>query len=319
MCQRTGSYRIAGTQEVIDLPADEGHVSGASTSSAAASAASTVNRDDHYLHESLFRWAGWSLVAPRPGRTIRSQENADTGVQGEVVEDVKDELAQGGTGIAASFSATKGSLPRLRYGMSYRMRARIVDVAGNSLAPEDRSLKDDDNITEPAGYWRFEPVDPPALVQRARVTEGESLERLVIRSNFDADPAAYLQSPDFAMAIALPASSDFEYGPVSERHVVPPKSSQLQCETHGAFDALWSNPADIKSAYEIAAREAGTLYDATPGAQVELITPKALIGIATTLSVPPRLPAPDNPTGDRLAPGGIRDSPRGQRDHALPA
>ena len=32
---------------------------------------------------------------------------------------------------------------------------------------------------------------------------------------------------------SLPASADFEYTAVNERHAVPPKSSQLQCEQHG--------------------------------------------------------------------------------------
>ena len=32
-----------------------------------------------------------------------------------------------------TFVAAKGSLPRLRFGVPYRFRARIVDLAGNSL------------------------------------------------------------------------------------------------------------------------------------------------------------------------------------------
>ena len=84
---------------------------------------------------------------------------------------------------------------------------------------------------------------------------------------------------------------------------VPPKSSQLQCEQHGLFDSLFSNPADIKTAYAIAAREAGTLYDAGPSTQIELVTPGSLANVATTASVPPELPTSENPTGDRLVPG----------------
>ena len=298
LCRRVGSYWLTGSRQPIELPPDEGYVKGASTSSGGAPAS---DPDDHYLHESLFRWAGWSLVAPRPGRTLRAREDAASGVQGEQVEDVSDELSDGGSGVAARFTVAKGSLPKLRFGTLYRLRARLVDLAGNSLAPDDASLDGDPDVSEPAGYWRFEPVDPPALVQRARVSEGESLERLVIRSNAGSDPEAYLGTADFVAASA--GQTDFDYLPRAERHLVPPKASQLLCETHGAFDGLWSNPADIKAAYAIAAREAGTLYDELPGAQVKLITPSALAGVATTTAVPPRLPSPGNPTGDRLAAG----------------
>jgi hypothetical protein len=299
LCQRHGTYRFTGGTETLDLPDDEGYVKGASASSSADPA---VDPDDHYLHESMFRWTGWSLVVPRPGRTMRARTDPDSGVQGEIPEDVTDE-ASSGNGLAVTFSVAKGSLPRLRFGTPYRLRARIVDLAGNSLALADPSLETDPNASNPAAFWRFEAVDPPAMIHRARTSEGESLERMVIRSNWNADPAAYLSTPAFATAIALPASADFEYAAVNERHLVPPKSSQLQCEQHGMFDALFGNPADIKQAYEVAARESGTLYDPLPASQIELITPASLTDVATTKTVPLKLPSKDNPIGDRIAPG----------------
>lgn len=291
LCQRVGDYRLTGTQATLDIEPDEGYVKGASTTSDADSP------DDHYLHESMFRWTGWSLAAPRPGRTLRSRDDAGSGVQSETPEDVQDEHAAG-NGLSVRFTAARGSLPRLRFGVAYRVRARLVDVAGNSLELDDPSLEKDTAVSEAVTYRRFEPLDPPALVQRARGSEGESLERLVIRSNFDADAAAYLGTSAFAAAIALPASQDFEYADRSERHAVPPKASQQMCETHAMFDALGGSPAEIRKAYAIAAREAGTLYDGG-----ELVTPAALANVATTAEVPPRLPSPDNPVGDRLAPG----------------
>jgi hypothetical protein len=300
LCQRHGTYRFIGSGDTIEFPDDEGYVKGASTTS---SASADGDPDDHYLHESLFRWTGWSLVAPRPGRTLRSQIDEASGVQGEVPEDVTDEASTGGNGLAVTFVAAKGSLPRLRFGVPYRFRARIVDLAGNSLDLKDPSLDKDPDVTQPVFYWRFEPVDPPALVHRSRTSEGESLERMVIRSNWNANAKAYLTTPPFAAARALPASADFEYTEVNERHAVPPKSSQLQCEQHALFDPLLTNPASIKTAYSIAAREAGTLYDAGPSTAIELVTPASLTNVATTTALPPQLPSPDNPTGDRLAPG----------------
>jgi hypothetical protein len=301
LCARQGDYRFSDTGEPLDLAADEGYIKGASTTRTPEPEAANSN-EDHYLHESLFRWSGWSLVAPRPGRTLLAGEEA-SGVQSETPQSVDATLSSGGNGLSVNFKPTKGSLPRLRFGMAYRLRVRAVDLAGNSLSADERSLRDDDNISEPVTYWRFEPVDPPVLMQRVRLSEGESLERLVLRSNFDVDCEAYLATPAFAAAIDQPASAAFEYTATNQRHVAPPKTSQLQCESHGVFDDMLGAPGDIKKAYAIAAREAGTLYDSPAGAVVELVTPSALEGVATTVQVPPRLPSTDNPSGDRLAPG----------------
>ena len=201
------------------------------------------------------------------------------------------------------FRAEPGTLPRLRFGQDYRLRARAVDLAGNSLGLGEPA--DGEQATEAVSYLRFEPVDPPALVHRHRVSEGESLERLVLRSNHDADPKAYLSTPAFKAAIQLPASADFEYVAQNQRHVVPPKSSQLQCEQHGLFDKAFGggSPAAIKAAYKTAVREAGTLYDKLPGASIELVTPASVASQALTTTVPPALPSPASPTGGRLVGG----------------
>ncbi|MDE2402650.1 MAG: hypothetical protein KGL90_13390 [Burkholderiales bacterium] len=297
LCWREGDYRLIKQADTpVPLQADEGYVKSASTTGDGG--------DDHYLHETLFRWTGWSLAAPRPGLTIKPDAATDSGLQGEQVGGV-DEQAERGNGLAVNFKARKGTLPRLRFGFDYRFRARIVDLAGNSLRADDPGLGDLEQATEPVSYLRFEPVDPPALVHRHRVSEGESLERMVIRSNYNADTSAYLSSTDFVTETAKPASADFEYADVNERHLVPPKSSQLQCEQHGLFDANFDlgTPAAIKQAYATAAREAGTLLDSTPSAQLELVTPASVKDVATSTTLPLHLPKADNPTGDRLVGG----------------
>lgn len=296
LCARDGDYTVIHTDEKLDFQPDEGYVKGASTSGDGS--------DDHYLHEALFRWTGWSLVAPRPGRTIKAVEEPGSGLQGESVEHV-DEVTDQGNGLSVQFKALKGSLPRLRFGWSYRFRARVTDLAGNSLALNDASLADTEQATEAVPYLRFEPVDPPALAHAHRVSEGESLERLVVRSNAEVSPKSYLKTPDFKTAIQLPASADFEYLATCDRHVVPPKSSQLQCEQHGLLDAAFGSgdPVRIKAAYEVASREAGTLFDKLPGSQIELITPTSVAASAQTATVPPKLPDAEHPTGERLVGG----------------
>ena len=73
--------------------------------------------------------------------------------------------------------------PCSRFGRSYRFRARVVDLAGNSL-PFSESAPFD-YTTDPVGYGRLEPVGSPTIVPCAPRTPGESLETLVIRSNYD--------------------------------------------------------------------------------------------------------------------------------------
>ena len=291
--RRIGAYRLTKPDRSVDFGADEGYVKGPSTTS-------SEGTDEHYLHESLFRWAGWSLAAPRPGRTIIAEDGAGPGLQRERVGHV-DEVAPNGSGVAARFVAEPRSLPRLRFGERYRFRARVVDLAGNSLALDDPSLGEFEQATNEVDYLRFEPVDPPALVQRDRLSEGESLERVVIRSNTDIDPESYLATPAFAAAIADPASAGFDYVADAVRHVVPPKTAQLQAEMHRLFDqAIGGAPADALAAYTlITEREPLSLFD-VPG--VMLVTPPSTTQ-ATSTALPLALPGPGNPTGDRLAGG----------------
>ena len=306
LCARVGDYSLTKSGEKIYLKPDEGYVYGASTTS------EKPDSDEQYLHESLFRWTGWSLCTPRPGLTLMAEEADDGNIQSEVLCEITDE-AENGCGVKSKFTTPRGSLPRLRYGNRYRLRARIVDLAGNSLAIDDPSLRELTGASDAVGYWRFEPIDPPVLAHRARLSEGESLERMVIRSNYDASAEEYIRTKDFIRSVSLPDSRDFGYGSANERHFVPPKSSQLQCETHGLFDAYFGDWERIKTAYEIAAdREAGSLYDGLPDSPdpeavrdcpVKLITPSSLKDIATTMAVKPNMPSPENPVGDRMAGG----------------
>src|SRR5262249_50988263 len=95
-----------------------------------------------YFHESLMRWHGWSLAAPRPGQTI-TNAGPDT---------VTNQVVGGGFPLAVNFRAMPGTLPRLRFGGKYQFRARAVDLAGNSLTiPEaDELLPELESLARPA-------------------------------------------------------------------------------------------------------------------------------------------------------------------------
>jgi hypothetical protein len=71
---------------------------------------------------------------------------------------------------------------------------------------------------------------------RNRRTEGESVERLVIRSNYDKDIEA-----------------------VTERHIVPPKSSQTLAEEHQLFDDAGNGQVDAAAYNLIISKEDGAI------------------------------------------------------------
>lgn len=224
--RRQGVYKFSDGGILVSA-VDEG----ATTMGVSQSADGTT--PDLYLHETMVTWQGWSLSAPRYGKMVNNEDAAAN----------PDNTPAPEFGLETTFNPVPRSLPRLRYGTDYRMRARAVDLAGNSL-PYD--TPDDSLATQPSVYTRMEPVESPMTLLRAPTTQGESVERMVIRSNYNTAAA----------------------GP-NERHIAPPRIAQIQAETHGMFD---TDSGLDKAAYDmIVAREANYNPDAThPEEQLSL-------------------------------------------------
>ncbi len=311
LCQRIVKYGwVNGNGPELEPAKDEGYLSGASTTTKPPDELPPNATQDHYLHEALAKWTGWSLVAPRPGRRIRPYPDSSTppgerkklGLIQEEKVDAQSaaDTHAGGTPITRNVTAVPGSLPRLRFGFAYRMRARLVDLAGNSLEFDDPALGATEEASELVPYLRYEPLDAPVLSLRARVSEGESLERMVIRSNFNQTSAEYLQQAPYAGNV--PTETGFAYAELSERHVLPPKTSQLMAEQHGMFESAFgpgATPAEIAQVYKtIIEYEAGSLYDG--GATVHIVTPPKEGALPPS---PERTLAEKPPEGFRLLPG----------------
>ena len=229
LCQRIGTYTFLdapGGPLTLSDEEDEGFVQIGITEPLSTTGTRVLR-----AHESLFTWDGWSLSAPRPGQTILPDDTLGDTPNTAVTQ----------FHMEAEFRAKPKSLPRLRFGYNYRLRARAVDLAGNSaFTPDDAGFSDTPTeVTTEFMFRRFEPVSPPMLFLRAELKEGDSLERMVVRSQFDDTPATiHVQE--------------------TERHVVPPKTSQLMAERHGRFDGT---PGMLKdqAAYDLARREASSL------------------------------------------------------------
>ncbi len=304
LCRRKGRYRIGSP--AVDVTADdEGFV---------ADSVITKNadglEDDLYIHDAVFQWDGWSLVAEKPGNTIIPEEvsgDAEPGAlkhgyehSGRVKKSPPSDFP-----METSFIPQPGSLPKLRYGRKYRIRARAVDIAGN-IIPLRPESGDTAHASNPVVFGRFEPVLPPAIILRTRLTEGESTERMVIRSNFDLSAEEYSNDADVQQAIS---SYGHTYLPDNQRHVAPAKTAQITAEMHGEFDEAIGKVQNITSWFHIAVKERGTFNDtmiidtntgqaAIPVQGQELVTPSNL-----PPDVQPVQNLDDLGPGDSLAPG----------------
>ena len=116
-----------------------------------------------------------------------------------------------------------------------------------------------DTVTRPRPFLRWEPVPPPAVVPRHRYSEGESLRTLVIRSGVEQDPDT------LAVTVTDPRTyaADTGYRATAERHLAPPKTTQIQAEQYGLFDqAIGSgDPAAQQRMLGWALTEDGTFAD----------------------------------------------------------
>ena len=117
--------------------------------------------------------------------------------------------------MTSSFTAHPGSLPTLRFGRRYRMRARAVDLAGQGVpltatAPDDLSRPRAANCCRTSATSRSR---TPSVVLRTPPVAGRSLAQLVIRS-FNSDPAL----------------DPWPTGDLDERHLAPPRASVMMAE-----------------------------------------------------------------------------------------
>ncbi len=250
--EREGTYRVKRPgHAAVKLPIDpdEGYVKSASGSS-------VPNDDDLYLHETLIGWDGWSLAAKRPGKPIKNRE------AGDVPPNNPTDFP-----LFTAFTPVPGTLPRLRFGHSYRFRARAVDLAGNSV-PEPVIAAG--HTSDQHTFRRFEPVPSPAVIPRRPFTEGESLLRMVIRSTLGILPPDYVE---LARVTGLPGHADqlLAYRATNERHLAAPLAAEQLAEWHGEFDAAFGKSApqaQIDEQFDVAARESGSFLQPDPDAFV---------------------------------------------------
>jgi hypothetical protein len=218
-----------------------------------------ARRDSASLSERLRSQLLQQLAAPAtPADTVRLPGEMSTG-DAAVDEQLRISLAQ-----AVAHSSSGESAPTqhpidtvaqavraLAAGRPLRVRpqlgteahtlAQLVARAGVGAEAEAVALR---TVTAPRPYLRWDPVPFPALVPRFEYSTGEQLSRLVVRSG-------------------LPDDGGSDVRPTSERHLAPPKATQLEAETAGRFDAAigTGDAAEVARLYRLALVEEGTFLD----------------------------------------------------------
>lgn len=257
LCERAGVYRLVDDEgELIDPSAvrtieDHGYVK-------RSGATSKDETSDLYLNETLVRWTGWSLVAPLPGKTVipvhGTRVDSETGktvpTQGEV-ESATVSTAADGFRVETRFAPAQKSLPRLRFGDSYRFAMAWVDLAGRPLTQLAKGPGADAPVSEPIVFRRFEPLAPPSVLPFGAFKLGNSLERLVVRSDYDRSPAEWL-----AGLSPSPGLDERD-----ERRLFAPKTSQQMAELHGRFDHALGPTGDHAAGFALGVREKGKFED----------------------------------------------------------
>ncbi|HXK19354.1 MAG TPA: hypothetical protein VNG33_16200, partial [Polyangiaceae bacterium] len=128
---------------------------------------------------------------------------------------------------------------KLRFGEQYQLRARAVDLAGNSL-PLSANAPSASVVTPSQRFLRFEPLPAPVTVQRRKVVEGESAEHIVIRSSTQS------------------GKHDDLFFSQNDRHVAPPSTTLDLVLMHGKLDSLFSDPS---KSFNVALKSEGTFLD----------------------------------------------------------
>ncbi|THA30102.1 hypothetical protein [Streptomyces sp. A1547] len=194
---------IGADGEAMEGLPEEGHLK-----------ANAAIHDVNGLHadEIVAGWRGWSLAVPRPSFDGTPPPTPPPAP---------------GMNISMSFEAEEGSLPRLRFGRHYSLRARVADIAGGGLGPGDPAA--DQHTTPPEFYGRYEPLCSPDVsfpegTDLTRVGPGESVEHVVVRS----DPLTGLDVEEFAGRTQHPLHD--------ERVLRPPGNSLAVAEQHGMLD-----------------------------------------------------------------------------------
>ncbi|HLJ29462.1 MAG TPA: hypothetical protein VKY85_22325 [Candidatus Angelobacter sp.] len=198
ICQRKSTYDVytPRTDTKVDsfcpstpmeLSADEGFVSFGATQSTVDPTAKPGDSSSTQtqIHQSVFTWTGWSLSVLQPDFPAMNQQESDEARKGNNPFDSQ-HLA-----IRPQYELLPGTkLPPLRFNGDYKVRCRIVDLAGNGAPPEldPENLKYDNFTACPlTPFSRHEPIRAPQFLLLEPINRtgepGTHIDHMVARDN----------------------------------------------------------------------------------------------------------------------------------------
>jgi hypothetical protein len=182
------------------------------------------------VSDQILIWNGWSLSAPKPSKST-------TGGGAVESRDRQTNSAEYPANVVIDYKPVAGSLPRLRYGSTYRLRVRQADITGGGPTLETPTPRG--AASSVVQYGRFAPVSAPLVVRRVSRPDpgvGDEPDTIVILS-------------DLGQSTNTIASTD--------RLVFPPSVAQSVAERHG----LPGDGTDPTAYDDLAARDATSLSD----------------------------------------------------------
>lgn len=168
-----------------------------STTTSDAPGGQPVDADLH-IHEILFRWRGWSLGVPQPVAALQQDQCAP----------------QQTFPFNLRTDVPVKSLPPLRFGTTYEIRVRTMDIGCNVSKPANDlpSLK--------SKFLRYQPVSAPVILLETPFKEsdspGEGVDLLLLRDGATDEEKSKAPEPF--------------------RTLVPPRVNLDMAELHGCFD-----------------------------------------------------------------------------------
>jgi hypothetical protein len=250
LCERQLTFSFKRGDRVRYLaPMDEGWVASEAMAEVDEQGTKQLRKS-----ENLFRWDGWSLVAPDPSKPIKETRPEP------------DDPRRATPDVIASVHAKPMSLPRLRFGHTYRFRARIADHAGNAWLLEYADALDTKKLESSSiVYRRFDPLNPPFFVGLQPPGPGKAVGGA--QKDRDATKLNDADGPDQGETLVI-RSGMATASSTGEWLVLPAEVKVQEAKWMGAFDAV-KNPED---GFRILERYCGALPEAYDPAFIGRIT-----------------------------------------------
>lgn len=229
--------------------------------------------DTLLVSDVVTRWDGWSIAVERPGRMLL-QPDANTNALTEKQQAPQTWLTMHAAVPEKAADGSEGRLPVLRYGASYAVRARAVDVCG--AAPTWSGAP----TSPPARFHRWDPVAAPLVLPPPALTAGETARTLVVRS----DPRT---------GESFPATS--------VRTLVPPRVAVEIGLQHGVFDDEDGRP-DRSRWGQIASLDDQWPPSTGPATPSRTAPSPAAVATTRTPTSPPSSTAPTSPPPSTTSP-----------------